>query len=336
MENKRLVGAFVAAAIGLSPMLAIADASSPYMHRKQQVEDARRPQPSQMTTQEKQFAMKLSDLHRQIFVYQFTPSQRQETMALVTTNANRGWRSTKITPEMAVEEVIKNHRGISTGQGQTDMKNESGSGYYKKRNNRQQGSQQRSSSTRNSQQQRSYGSQQRGSQQGNQEENQQNSGYYNQYQQQRPHPRRGYNNQSQQQNQQDGRIYGGSDTDENWQEQDNGYQSPSRQRGSQNPREIYEDSQNERSQRNYNKRDTNSPYSRSKKQQQRQPSSGYSYSETPSSSYKSKSKRSEKKMQRSQSNRSKGYWYNSDSSPSSSDSSKSRKSNKSTQRGYWD
>ena len=131
MDRKRLLGAFFAVAVGLSPTMATADSSSPYWSRKQQVEDASRPQPSQMTMQEKQFALRLSDLHRQIFVYQFTPAQRQEAMAFMTTNANRGWRSSKVTPDMAVEDVIKNHRGIHTGQGQSDeMMNEPETNYY--------------------------------------------------------------------------------------------------------------------------------------------------------------------------------------------------------------
>lgn len=310
MNNKGLIGAFLAVAIGCSSAIATADESSPYWQRKQQIEDARRPQPSQMTMQEKQFAMRLSDLHRQIFVYQFTPAQRQEAMAFVTTNENRGWRSSKVTPDMAIEEVIKNHRGIHTGQGSGSMEadDESESRIYSPRTPPNQNRVSPYSNRQNGTKQYQRSAPQ-GSYYGGEAGTENEESMY-------PPPQ----NEQNQRNQ-------------NWQTKPRYYQS--QPRSTQQPRETYENRQNRQSEQNYYKRQSESPYNRQRRQQNKQTqkqNGSYSYFGSPSSSDSS-----EKKMQRSKKNRSQGYWYNTDSSTPNQKSQKNNtRSNRQTQRGYWD
>ena len=62
-----------------------------------------------MTPAEQQFAMKLSPLHRQIFTNVFTPDLRQEAMADMTSTDNED-EVMPMTEDMAVEQVITNHR----------------------------------------------------------------------------------------------------------------------------------------------------------------------------------------------------------------------------------
>lgn len=66
---------------------------------------------SQLSEQEKQFASKLSQLHRKIFCLHFTRSQRIRAMALNSpeVEALMG-EKTMITPDEAVEDVIKDAR----------------------------------------------------------------------------------------------------------------------------------------------------------------------------------------------------------------------------------
>ncbi len=190
MFNKSLIkGALALTAIGLLPSFAV-EATSPYEHRQQMQQGYKSSSSNPSTSMdntEQQFASQLSDLHRQVFMSQFNGMQRAEAMALVQAEKGRKY-GRKMTPDMAVEQVMKNHRGVQTGQGQMMPQNQ-GSSYPRNQgstnprtqgsmnnqgqgsNNNNQGSSKYSGSSKN------YQSPYYRQQQQNQKSNQQNHQY---------------------------------------------------------------------------------------------------------------------------------------------------------------
>lgn len=82
------------------------------------------PDKTALSPEEQQFAMKLSALHRQIFTMVFTPDLRKEAMALMAIPSDDMDEDTPMTADMAVEEVISNHRDMPASQpGQMPAKN---------------------------------------------------------------------------------------------------------------------------------------------------------------------------------------------------------------------
>ncbi|MBM3192328.1 MAG: hypothetical protein FJZ63_06745 [Chlamydiae bacterium] len=68
---------------------------------------------SPLTPAEQQFAAQLSSLHKQIFTTVFTPQLRQEAMTLMSPDAQSNLGDNgSITADMAVEEVVSNHRDM--------------------------------------------------------------------------------------------------------------------------------------------------------------------------------------------------------------------------------
>jgi len=65
-----------------------------------------------MSPDEMQFANQLSGLHRQIFMTVFTPALRQEAMSIMTMPGNDMEGGAPMSADMAVEEVISNHRDM--------------------------------------------------------------------------------------------------------------------------------------------------------------------------------------------------------------------------------
>jgi len=95
--------------------IALGNEDSPLNHRMKQRQKAQtnntgKPNCNSLPAREKQFAMKLSPMHRSMFCNQFTAEERAEAMALV--SIHKGHKGGKaMTPDEAVEEVMKNHRG---------------------------------------------------------------------------------------------------------------------------------------------------------------------------------------------------------------------------------
>lgn len=150
MFNKNLMKrALVLTAIGCLPSFAVL-AQSPYEHRQQQMQQGSNNygqnqsrsstynQNNTLDSEEQQFAAQLSDLHRQVFTQQFNSLQRAEAMALVEAEQGKKY-GRKMTPDMAVEQVMKSHRGVETGQGQ-QMPQSQGSTYDTQRSSKYSGS----------------------------------------------------------------------------------------------------------------------------------------------------------------------------------------------------
>lgn len=110
MRQISAIGLFALAALGAMPIGA--EAVDPYLNKKQQMQSVDISQP-QLTAAEQKFAMKLSDLQRKIFTTVFTPELRKETMDMMTSEKKASWRTPKMTPDMAVEAVIRKYRGVS-------------------------------------------------------------------------------------------------------------------------------------------------------------------------------------------------------------------------------
>lgn len=114
MKKHFFLKTMLVAALGVTPVLAQADIGIGQC--KQQVQKtAMQQNTNAMTQAEQQFAMKLSALHRQIFMTVFTPDLRKEAMAAMTSPDNEDDES-PITEDMAVEQVITNHRDMATMQ----------------------------------------------------------------------------------------------------------------------------------------------------------------------------------------------------------------------------
>jgi hypothetical protein len=110
-------------ALGISPMLCQAEIIVGKQTSSQRVV-AMASDKTALSTDEQQFAMKLSALHRQIFTMVFTPDLRKEAMALMTIPSDDMDDDTPMTADMAVEEVISNHRDMPSSQpGQVPGKN---------------------------------------------------------------------------------------------------------------------------------------------------------------------------------------------------------------------
>lgn len=74
---------------------------------------------SHLSQQEQQFARQLSDMHRTMFCRHFSVSQRIEAMTLASTGATDiSGKAATITPDEAVEVVMKNTRQNGNGNGQ--------------------------------------------------------------------------------------------------------------------------------------------------------------------------------------------------------------------------
>jgi len=103
----------------LGANLSAADDSTPMQYRSgmNQQQPASGPckyDCSSLPAQQKDFAMKLSPLHKSLFCGQFTPQQRVQAMGM--TKAPQG--KTAMSPDEAVEEVMKNSRGVGQGKQQ--------------------------------------------------------------------------------------------------------------------------------------------------------------------------------------------------------------------------
>ncbi len=118
MFNQSLTkrGLFFAATM-LLPALSVMGATSPYEHRMKGNQNgatngsqSSSMKGSMLTSEEQQFSSQLSDLHRQIFLNEFSPMQRAEAMALFETDQGRKYRKS-MSADMAVEEVLKDQRG---------------------------------------------------------------------------------------------------------------------------------------------------------------------------------------------------------------------------------
>lgn len=110
MKQISAIGIFALAAIGCMPISV--EAIDPYLNKKQQMQSVDVSTP-QMSAAEQKFAMKLSDLHRKIFTTVFTPALRKEAMDMMASEKKSSWRTPKMTPDMAVEAVIRKYRGVS-------------------------------------------------------------------------------------------------------------------------------------------------------------------------------------------------------------------------------
>jgi hypothetical protein len=113
MKNQIFLKTLLVTALGVCPILCQADIE--VQQCKQQVQKTAMQQNSAtkgnmpMNAAEQQFAMKLSALHRQIFTTVFTPDLRKEAMAAMTSPDNDD-EEMPMTEDMAVEQVITNHR----------------------------------------------------------------------------------------------------------------------------------------------------------------------------------------------------------------------------------
>ena len=111
MKKQFFLKTMLVAALGVAPIFAVADVGVEQC--KQQVQKTAMQQSNNaMTPAEQQFAMKLSALHRQIFMTVFTPDLRKEAMAAMTSPSNED-EDMPMTEDMAVEQVITNHRDIA-------------------------------------------------------------------------------------------------------------------------------------------------------------------------------------------------------------------------------
>lgn len=127
MINRRsFFNALLITVLGVSPLLCQADIIAGRQSSNQKIADM--PQSSStMTPEEMQFANQLSTLHKQIFMMVFTPALRQEAMNLMTTPGKDMEGSAPMSADMAVEEVISNHRDMSTSTQQSGKSSQSSS-----------------------------------------------------------------------------------------------------------------------------------------------------------------------------------------------------------------
>jgi hypothetical protein len=116
-ERSHFLTMLLAVGLGVCPILAQADLSETgyTIPCRSYVQKTAAPasNPS-MTPAEQQFAMKLSALHRQIFSSVFTPDLRKEAMDAMSAPENDD-EEEPMTPDMAVEQVISNHRDMAGG-----------------------------------------------------------------------------------------------------------------------------------------------------------------------------------------------------------------------------
>lgn len=115
MKDKFFLKPLLVAVMGVAPVLSQADVNIEAC--KQPVAAQTAPAPMQqnnaamkaLTPAEQAFAMKLSALHRQIFVMVFTPDLRKEAMAVMASPDSQD-EDMPMSQDMAVEQVITNHR----------------------------------------------------------------------------------------------------------------------------------------------------------------------------------------------------------------------------------
>ena len=114
MKKIACLGVMFAVSLGVVPSLAQAENIIPC---KQYQKVAQMPV-NPLTPAEQQFATQLSTLHKQIFSTVFTAQLRQEAMTLMTPQDPDMGGNGGISADMAVEEVISNHRDTPmTNQG---------------------------------------------------------------------------------------------------------------------------------------------------------------------------------------------------------------------------
>lgn len=126
MKKITCLSVMLAVGLGLSPSIAQAES---ILQCKQYQKVAQMPV-NPLTPAEQQFATQLSTLHKQIFSTVFTPQLRQEAMTLMTPQDPDMGGNGGISADMAVEEVISNHRDMpmtNQGMGSGSMGNDSSS-----------------------------------------------------------------------------------------------------------------------------------------------------------------------------------------------------------------
>lgn len=88
------------------------------------------PATTPLTADQQKFAAQLSQLHKQIFSTVFTTTLRQEAMDIYDDPNSEDEDGNAMTPDMCVEEVLKNHRDMSSmpqGSAQQNMPQSKGS-----------------------------------------------------------------------------------------------------------------------------------------------------------------------------------------------------------------
>ena len=124
MKSPFFLQTVLVVALGVSPVLCQAQVSQPKRAAQKIAAQPAGGQPGSMqqstsalSPQEQQFAMKLSALHRQIFIMVFTPDLRKEAMGMMAApGSDMDDDETPMTADMAVEETISNHRDAMPAQ----------------------------------------------------------------------------------------------------------------------------------------------------------------------------------------------------------------------------
>lgn len=94
---------------------------------------------SHLTRDEQAFASKLSSIHKTVFCQQFSPQQRQDTMALVKMKDPLNTSPGQITPDHAVEIILQSSRNTGTNQMQPQQQQQMPQQYQPRNQQRDQG-----------------------------------------------------------------------------------------------------------------------------------------------------------------------------------------------------
>lgn len=94
---------------------------------------------SHLTRDEQAFASKLSSIHKTVFCQQFSPQQRQDTMALVKMKDPLNTSPGQITPDHAVEIILQSSRNTGTNQMQPQQQQQMPQQYQPRNQQRGQG-----------------------------------------------------------------------------------------------------------------------------------------------------------------------------------------------------